>query len=237
MKILAIDSSATAASVCLNDNGKILAESFMNTKHTHSTTLMPMLTSILKCTGETLNNVDVFAVSSGPGSFTGLRIGVAAVKGMAMAENKMCASVSALEAMAYNFSDSNALVCAVMDARCNQFYNAVFRCNNGNVIRLCDDRALSDEELFADLQNNYNNEEIILVGDGALLAKKLLGDKLPNLKTAPPHLMYQRASGVAAVALKLAEENKLCTASQLLPTYLRLPQAQRELRKKLGRDV
>lgn len=237
MKILAIDSSATAASVCLNDNGKILAENFMNTRHTHSTTLMPMLTSMLKCTGETLKDVDVFAVSAGPGSFTGLRIGVAAVKGMAMAENKMCASVSTLEAMAYNFLYGNSLVCSVMDARCNQFYNAIFKCENGTVTRLCDDRALSDEELLEDLQSNYSNEEIILAGDGALLAEKLFSNKIKNLKIASPHLMYQRASGVSAVALKLAEKSELCTAAELLPTYLRLPQAQRELRKKLGRDV
>lgn len=232
MKILSIDSSAKSASVAIVENDKIIGESFVNAKLTHSATLMPMVVSLLECTQEQLNDVDYFAVSAGPGSFTGLRIGVAAVKGMAMAENKPCVAISTLEAMAYNLIDSNALICAVMDARCNQFYNAIFCVKNHQLVRLCEDRALSIEELTTELKEQYADQDIILVGDGGELAYQLLTNQIEGIQLAPNHLLYQRGSGVAMAAQRKIAQGLTTTFSALVPSYLRLPQAQRELKKK-----
>lgn len=232
MKILALDSSAVTASVAIVDDEKIIGESFVNAKLTHSTTLMPMVVSLLECTQTKLSEIDYFAVSSGPGSFTGLRIGIAAIKGMAMAEEKPCVGVSTLEAMAYNLLIKNAIVCSVMDARCSQFYNAIFEVKNGIVKRCCEDRALSVEELKNDLLKNYINKDIILVGDGAKIAYSIYKDNIDNVKIAPELLRYQHASGVAYSAKKKISKDEILSANDLLPTYLRLPQAQRELKNK-----
>lgn len=232
MKILAIDSSAASASVSIVTDGKITAESYINTKLTHSTTLMPMIVSMLKCSEESLSAIDYFAVSAGPGSFTGLRIGVATIKGIAMAEDKPCAAVSTLEATAYNFTGTNGIICAVMDARCSQFYNGIFKAENGSITRLCADRAISCDDLAADLINNYAGKNIILAGDGGSLAYSLISPKISNIEKAPEHLLFQRASGVAFAAEGLISNGNTVTAAQLVPTYLRLPQAQRELKKR-----
>ncbi|HHZ06464.1 MAG TPA: tRNA (adenosine(37)-N6)-threonylcarbamoyltransferase complex dimerization subunit type 1 TsaB [Clostridiales bacterium] len=234
MKILAIDSSATSAGVALVQDEKIIGESYINTRLTHSSTLMPMIVSMMKCTEESISDIDYYAVSVGPGSFTGLRIGVATVKGMAMADNKQCVPVSTLEAIAYNYLGTDAVVCAVMDARCNQFYNAIFKTSGTQVTRLCEDRALSYNDLAEDLLNNYRDTNIVLVGDGGSLAYKLLSPNVRNITVAPSHLLFQKASGVAAVASKLIAHNKTVTPATLIPSYLRLPQAERELKKKLA---
>ena len=147
MLILALDSSAAPASAALLEDGKILSEFYINTKQTHSQTLMPMVESVLKLTNKTLDDVTCMAVSAGPGSFTGVRIGVSCVKGLSMTRNIPCAGVSTLRAMAENARQLTGIVCAVMDARCGQVYNALFEIKNGKVIRLCEDRALTLDEL------------------------------------------------------------------------------------------
>ena len=167
MKVLAVDSSAKSASVCVIEDEKILGEFFINTKLTHSETLMPMISSLLKNARIDINSIDVVAISSGPGSFTGVRIGIAAVKGMSFALNKPCVGVSTLEAMAYNFKGSNCIISAVMDARRDQVYNVLFRVNCDNIIRLTSDRAISIEDLNIEIKNEYNKENIIFVRDGA----------------------------------------------------------------------
>ena len=227
MKILALDSSAKTGSVALVDNNKIIGSFFINTALTHSQTLVPMIESLLKSTNTEAGNIDVLAISAGPGSFTGVRIGVAAVKGIAMALDKKCASVSTLEAMAYNYIQEDVFVVAVMDARCQQVYNANFLIDNGEITRLCEDRALSIEDLANDLQN-YDGK-IVLVGDGAELCYNIFKDKLDNIHLAPEHLRYQNAYGVAFAAMN----KELLSAEDLMPTYLRLPQAERELKKRL----
>ena len=126
MKILAVDSSAIPASAAVWEDGRLLGEFYSNTRQTHSQTLLPMVENLLKCTQTALNEIDLFAVSAGPGSFTGVRIGVACVKGLAMPEDKPCAGVSTLEAIAWNLAHLRGTICAVMDARCQQVYNAVF---------------------------------------------------------------------------------------------------------------
>ena len=229
MNILALDSSAVSASVALVTEKKIIGEFFCNTGLTHSQTLVPMIDALLQTAKLTLADVDAVAVCAGPGSFTGIRIGVAAVKGMAMALDKPCIAVSTLEAAAMNMLGENCVVCAVMDARCSQVYNALFRIKNGVIERLCEDRALLIEELADELCGM--NEKIMLVGDGAGLCAEKIGNSIPNLNLAPMNLRYQRASGTAMAALHVNPEEYL-TAQQLMPRYLRLPQAERELRKK-----
>ncbi|MBW7573535.1 tRNA (adenosine(37)-N6)-threonylcarbamoyltransferase complex dimerization subunit type 1 TsaB [Caproiciproducens faecalis] len=230
MRILAIDSSATAASAALLDDDRLLGEFYINTRLTHSQTLMPMIENLLQCTRTELKDVDLYAVSAGPGSFTGIRIGVASIKGLAMAQNKPCAGVSTLEAMAQNLGHMTGTICAVMDARCGQVYNAIFTAHGNSIERITPDRALSIEDLAEDCKN-YTNP-IILVGDGAKLCYNNERFKSLNAVLPPEHLLYQRAWGVAKSALKVSEQGGAVTPAALMPVYLRLPQAERELKKR-----
>lgn len=227
MKILSVDSSAKACSAAIVEDDKILGSFFINTALTHSQTLVPMIDAVVKNTSTDLNSIDAFAVSAGPGSFTGVRIGVAAIKGLAIPLNKPCISVSTLESMPYNIISENCIAVCVMDARCNQVYNALFEIKDGSVDRLCEDRALSIDELADDLKK-YDNE-LILVGDGAELCYNSFKEKMANISLAPENSRYQNAAGVAFASLK----KELITYDELLPTYLRLPQAQRELKKRM----
>lgn len=230
-----MESSAGSASVAYLSDGKILGQYYINAGLTHSTTLTPMAEGLLNTANLSLKNVDYFAVSVGPGSFTGLRIGISAIKGISLAENKPCVAVSSLEAIAYNFIYTNTIVCAVIDARCNRFFTAIFKCSkDGAIERLSEDKALSYEEIAEELRKTYCNEHIVLAGDGSELAYKLMENSVLNLQIAPQHLRYQQSIGVAMDAEKLAKEGKTVTSQQLLPSYLSLPQAQRELQKKLN---
>lgn len=222
--ILGIDSSAISAGCALVEGGKIVAEEFLNTRHTHSETLLPMVKSMLQSAGAALGDVERIAVTSGPGSFTGLRIGIAAVKGLCMGAEKPCVGVSTLEAIAYNFIGIDGVICACMDARCKQVYNALFRSKNGVITRMCEDRAITLEELSGVLSNL--EDKIILAGDGAEITDKFTEGKF---LLAPPALRFQRGSGVCFAAEKLSD----IKPEALMPTYLRLPQAERE---RLARD-
>ncbi|MGN1118884.1 MAG: tRNA (adenosine(37)-N6)-threonylcarbamoyltransferase complex dimerization subunit type 1 TsaB [Oscillospiraceae bacterium] len=217
--ILGIDSSAITAGCALWDNGRIVAEEFLNTRHTHSQTLLPMVESMLKNAQVTLREIDAIAVTTGPGSFTGLRIGVSAVKGMAFGTGKQCIPVSTLEAIAHNFAGMDCIVCACMDARCSQVYNALFRVENGRVERLCDDRALKLSQLSQELSEMQGR--IILAGDGAEITDNFTEHRY---ELAPEILRFQRGSGVCAAA----QEKQPISAAALMPSYLRLPQAERE---------
>lgn len=234
MKILAVDTTAAAASVALCDNDFLLGEYFVNIRQTHSQTIMPMAASLLKNCGLSPKDIDLFAVSNGPGSFTGVRIGVAAVKGLALPFNTPCAAVSSLEALAENLSASDAVICPVMDARRNQFYNAIFESKGNRMTRLTPDRAIA----FSDLEKEISSivltgKKVFFVGDGAKICYNNLSAKL-NVEIAPPNLIYARASSVAKVGNKLYESGKAVGAENLIPAYLRLPQAERELRKRIG---
>ncbi len=227
MKILGIECSAVAASAAIFEDGKPIAHSFVNVKLTHSQTLMPMIDTVLKNSITSLDDIGYIAVAAGPGSFTGVRIGISAVKGIAAPRNIPCIPVSTLEGMAHMFTDRDCIVCPVMDARCNQFYNAIFEVKNGEIKRLCPDRALMSEELKAELQNmqSHNSLPIIITGDGSEIFRKEVED---IAKIAPCHLLQQNAVGVCLAA---RQENAVSPA-ELLPVYLRLPQAERELKAK-----
>ena len=229
MLILAFESSAKAASVALTRDGQLIAQSFQNNGLTHSRTLLPMAESMMKNCGLAFSDVDLFAVAQGPGSFTGIRIGVSTVKGLSWALDKPCAGVSTLEAMAWNGQERGGIICPVMDARRSQVYNALFRSDGETLIRLTEDRAISIEELRADLSNLH--EKKILVGDGAELCYNTLKDV--ELRLAPEHLRHQRASGVAICAVHMAQSGENGDGSALTPNYLRLSQAERERNERL----
>lgn len=227
MKILSLDSSATSASVCVYDTetDKLIGDFFINTKLTHSQTLVPMIDALLSSTKLDVSDIDLFAVNTGPGSFTGIRIGVSLVKGMAMALNKPCVSISTLESMAYNFIDAqDTVVCACMDARRNQVYNALFCVNDGSVERLCDDRAVSVEELLSELKEL--DKKIVLVGDGAQLCFEQNDNN--NVHLACVDKRFQRASSVSLCAVTKHHLGEIVTPAALMPTYLRPSQAERE---------
>lgn len=229
MLILAMDSTAVAASVALLSDGAPLAAFHLNNGNTHSETLLPMAESVLRCTGKTVNDIDLFAVSAGPGSFTGVRIGVATVKGLAFGKGKPCVGVSTLEALAENLVPTGGLLCPVMNARRGQVYNALFRVENGALTRLCPDRALSVEELEAELLTY--SEPVTLCGDGAEPVKNSFTKC--DVALPPLTLMEQNAVSVALCAARMAKEGRTCTDKELKPVYLRMPQAERERLQKL----
>ena len=226
MKILALESSAAACSAALCEDGALLAQSIQNSGLTHSRTLMPMVRDMLNNSGHTLEEADVIAVAAGPGSFTGIRIGVAAAKGLAWGLEKPCAACSTLASMAWPLAHMEAEICAVMDARRHQVYNARFRGTGEGLVRLCPDRAVSLAELGEELKNSGARQ--ILVGDGAVLCYNELKELGLDLRLAPPHLRFQSAWGVAREALELARAGRLTDAAGLVPDYHRLSQAERE---------
>lgn len=223
MYMLSVDSSAVTASACLTQDGRVIKSEFINQGLTHSETLLLMIERIMQ--GFDFKSLDAIAVNAGPGSFTGVRIGIATVKGLAFPNNTPCISVSTLESIAYNFIDINCILCAVMDARRMQFYNALFKIENGMVYRLCEDRAVSLDDLKAELVN-YDN--VIIAGDGARLCFDNAG--LDNLTLADDDRIYQNAVGVSLAALN----KEKISPDSILPVYLRLSQAERELKLKKG---
>lgn len=232
MNILAIDSSAVAASAALVRDGKLLGEFFIHTRLTHSQTLMPMIDDLLRCTQVPIQDVDLYAVSAGPGSFTGIRIGIATVKGLAMPEDKPCVGVSTLEAIAGNLSHLDGTICAVMDARCGQVYNAVFRAESCRLTRLTPDRAISVELLAEELKKDGN--PVHLVGDGADLCYNSPWFTDLGAILAPEPLRYQHAFSVAQIAAEALKQGHTVSPDALVPVYLRPTQAERNLKKSLG---
>ena len=231
MLILALESSAKAASVALCRDGELLAESTQCSALTHSRTLLPMAEDLLKNTGTALSDVDLFACAHGPGSFTGIRIGVSTVKGLAWALGKPCTGVSTLEGMAWNGVAAGGLLCPVMDARRSQVYNALFRVENGAPVRLTEDRPIALSDLLEELK--AQEETPVLLGDGFSVAAAAFEAAGREFRTLPPNLRMQNAWGVAMAALGKAPG----TADSLLPVYLRLSQAERERNERLAAEA
>lgn len=235
MRILALECSATPASCAVINDGFLEAASFINVKLTHSQTLLKMTADMLSAANIPLSQIDGFCISSGPGSFTGVRIGISALKGLACAGDKPCVAVSSLRAMAENFKDRDCIVCAVMDARCNQVYNALFKIEGGKIKRLCEDRALKCSELADEIKRKRTALPIIVAGDGVDVFYPFVEGK-QNVQKAMPHNKYQTATGVAFAALDDFLKGNTCSSGELLPAYLRLPQAERELKAKRGNE-
>ena len=230
MKILSLDSSALVASVALCEDEKVLAEYTLNNGNTHSETLLPMVESILGFFSLSPMDIDLFAVSAGPGSFTGVRIGAATLKGLAFASKKPCAEVSTLEAIAQNLAFHKGLICPVMNARRSQVYTALFRSNGEELERLMPDSALAIEELDS-LLAEYG-EEVALCGDGYSITQK--GFSKTALCPVPERLRLQSAVSVASVALRNHKNGKSGSDSELGVNYLRPSQAERERAEKLA---
>ena len=226
MLLLAFETSAKAGSVALMDGDRLLGEFYTNTGLTHSQTLLPMAEALLKNCGHTPGDVEAVAVAAGPGSFTGVRIGVAAAKGFAWGKELPCYGVSTLEAMALQAGLENGIICCAMDARRQQVYNALFRMEKGQLTRLTEDRAISLEDLEKELKNLQ--EPIFLVGDGSILCYNTLKQEIPGLILPPEHCMHQRAAGVALAAIAKQQAGDAGDGALLQPNYLRLSQAERE---------
>ena len=226
MKILALETSAKAVSAAVSENGRILAAGYQDTGLTHSRTLMPIVEHILKNTDLKLSDMDAIAVAVGPGSFTGIRIGVSAAKGLAFSVDKPAVGVSTLAAMARNAAFFDGLIVCAMDARRQQIYHALFRAEDGRVTRLTEDCAISLEELASQLRNDTADK--LVVGDGAALCAGYLNDAGIPCRMADESHRMQSAVGVALCAEEMAARGETVTAQALEPVYLRLSQAERE---------
>lgn len=230
MKILSLDSTAIVSTVAITEDEKLLAQFTINNGNTHSETLLPMIEACLKVLKLTVDDIDLFACSAGPGSFTGVRIGAATVKGLAFDKNKPCAPVSSLEALAHNLLYADGVICPVMNARRGQLYNALFLCENGALKRICEDRLLSVYDLEEELRK-YADKKIYLCGDGYSIAKEAF-TKIDTEDTPLIH-QYQSAYSVALCALEAARQELLTTDIELSPVYLRASQAERERLERL----
>lgn len=230
MLILAFESSAKSASVALVKDGELLSQYSQCSALTHSRTLLPMAEDMLKNAEVKLSEVDLIAVAHGPGSFTGIRIGVSTVKGLSWAADKPCVGVSTLEAMAWHGLLSGGYVCPVMDARRQQVYNALFKIEDGKPQRITDDRPIALAQLADEVRSL--NAPVLLVGDGAALTEKFFRENSVPCRIAPENLRWQSAWGVAMAA----SDKQPGTSETLLPVYLRLSQAERERQERLSAD-
>ena len=243
MKILAIDTTAKTAAIAITDGERLIALATLNTPGTQSVTVLPTVDALLKGSSLTADDIDIFACSAGPGSFTGVRIGVALIKGLAFGSDKPCIGVSSLESLARNMSFADGIVCPVMDARRNQLYNALFRFEDGEIVRLTEDRLLTADELAEDLAG-YEGK-ITFVGDGwAIAESKIISrDASGRMCVAPELYRWQNGYSVAQSALavyRAVTENggdiSKYTAAALSPVYLRASQAERERNEKLSAE-
>ena len=230
MKILALETSAKSVSCAVTENGAPLASAYQCTGLTHSRTLMPMVEDMLKNAELTLDDMDLIAIANGPGSFTGLRIGIAAVKGLAWAADKPCCGVSTLQAMACSVSHMEGLIIGAMDARRDQIYNALFEAKDGSLTRLCEDRAVGLDELYRQLKDDTRRK--IVLGDGGRLCRDYLMQHGILCELAPAPLLYQNAVGVALAA----QQGEWVSAQELSPVYLRPAQAERLRAERLNQE-
>lgn len=229
MNILAFDSTAVAASAAVAKDDKVITCFTADNGLTHSEILLPMGENVLEKAGLTLPDIQLFAVTRGPGSFTGVRIGVATVKGLAFAGGKPCCGISTLEALAENIATLPGILCPVMDARRAQVYNALFAGGTDCPRRLCEDRALSLSELAAELRERYAGETIWLVGDGYLIAREaLIAAGVTGIGDTPVGMRLQNAGSVARCAYRAYQRGETVCDRDLTPLYLRLPQAERD---------
>lgn len=227
MRILGIESSSLVASTAIYEDGITMAEYTVDFKMTHSQTLLPMIDEMVKLVGIDLNTIDAIAVSGGPGSFTGLRIGSATAKGLGLALNKPLIHVPTLDATAYNLFGASGLICPIMDARRNQVYTGVYCYTDHRLDTVWEQDTMSIEALAEGL--NCLDHEVIFLGDGVAVYREKLQELLTiPFSFAPAHVNRQRAAAVAALAEVYYKEGKIQTAEEHEPEYLRKSQAERE---------
>ena len=232
MKILAIDSSAVAGSVCLYEDGEIKAEYLTLDKRTHSETLLPLIDELKKETKLDLSTLDAIAITGGPGSYTGLRIGGATAKGLGLALDKPIINVPTMEALAYNVCDSDVLVCPMMDARRDRVFTGLYKFSDGKVEVIKDQCVLTIDELVSEI-----NEEVIFLGDGVDAYRELIDSKMDVAHSfAADDLNYVKASSFVYLAKDYFDEGQVMSADDFRPDYLMLSQAERELKEKQKND-
>lgn len=236
MKILCLDSTAKVATAAILSNERVLAEYTVDGVRSHSELLLPMIRSLFASTALTPDDIDLFACTVGPGSFTGVRIGVSVIKGIAFGREKPCAAVSTLEALAENTVGLSGLICPVMDARRNQVYNALFERRDGVLHRLTPDRAIALSELGEELCRDHADRPVLLVGDGVTVAREPLAAAGVTLGEVPLLLSAQNASALGRVALRMAQNGDTLSDDALRPIYLRMPQAERERLERLEKE-
>ena len=224
MKILAIDSTANTSTVAVLEGKTLLSLFTVNTKNTHSETLLPMVKSLLASLRLSVDDIDAFAVSEGPGSFTGVRIGVATVKGLAFDKRKACVGVSTIEALAQNLEGFDGIICPIMNARRGQVYTGAFL--DGE--RIVEDQCMMLADLIPVLEKY--KRPIYFTGDGYSLIE---GMKNESFRQTPEMLRYQNAYSVGVVAYKKLMAEDYTTDSELRVEYLRKPQAEREREERL----
>ena len=235
MRILALDSSGLVAGVAILENDTILAEYTTNFKKTHSQTLLPMLEEIKEMIELDLNTIDAIAVASGPGSFTGLRIGTATAKGLGLALEKPLIAVPTLEGIAYNLCGSDKIICPLMDARRNQVYTGIYRFEGLDLKTIGEPSAMGIEELIGVLDKI--GEPTVFLGDGVPVYRDNIDCAMQTAHTfAPPHLAMQRAGSVASLGAVLASQGVMQTADEHVPEYLRVSQAERERAERIRRE-
>ena len=232
MNIVAIDTSGPAASCAVLIDGEIVQSIAMNRGLTHSETIMPALDACMSAAGLSCDQVDCFATVAGPGSFTGVRIGVCAVKGLAHAWNRPCARIDALEALAMNFAGFDGLACPILDARRGQVYCAAFDMKNGMPVRVLEDAAIDLTEFLASLPKD---RRLVVLGDGLRVHAARIRETLTEALIAPANLRQLRAD--AACLLAEARPEEWMEARKLTPIYLRLPQAERERNQRLAAEA
>ena len=225
MIILSMDSSAVVASVSICNGKELIGEFTVNNGNTHSETLLPMVEALLKITNKTVEDIDAFAVSAGPGSFTGVRIGAATLKGLAFSSNKPCIEVSTLEAIAYNLVMEKGIICPVMNARREQVYTALFKSDGETLTRLMEDTPMALSELDEKL-SDYKSSKVFFCGDGYDITLPAI--KSTDAEKTARRLVYQSAYSVAQVVLEKLKKEDTVSDAELRITYLRQSQAERE---------
>ena len=231
MIVLSIDSSSKVATVAILKDDVLLGEYILNDKREHAVMLVPLIENLLKECNLTMDDIDGYVVSKGPGSFTGLRIGMATVKGMSFGNNKPYISISSLDALAYNLISFNGIICPIMDALRENVYTALYRNNNDNLEKIMDYTAMDIDKLVDLLKNK--NEDVIFVGDGVYKHKQYICDNFSKAHFAPTHLNIIRASSLGELGLKLLKDG-VYDDSNSSPIYLKKPQAERELERRLN---
>ena len=230
MQILATESSSLTAGAAIIKDDVVLAEYSVSFKKTHSQTLLPMIDEVVKMTETNLKELDAIAISAGPGSFTGLRIGMATVKGLSMGSNKPYLSISSLDALAYSLINFDGIICPIMDALRDSVFTCMYKSSNGELSKIIDYSALSLDELVEILQEK--DKSVIFTGDGVYKYKEYLLKKLPNAKFAPNHLSVVKASALGELGMELLRQGQ-CDDINSSPLYLKKPQAERELEQRM----
>ena len=230
LKVLAVDTSSLVAAVAVVDNSRVLGEYSINHKKTHSQKLMPMIKEIMESLDLSPNDIDIYAASSGPGSFTGLRIGITTIKAIAYAVQKPVISVPTLDALAYNIPIPGIIICPIMDARNSQVYSALYKLEKGFPVKITEYMGVPIAELVQIIKGKNSN--VVFTGDAVEMHKDFLKKELEEkCEFAPGNLLLQRGSSVAQIALKMASEGLLESCFDMAPFYLRKSQAEREYEK------